>query len=247
MSLKIIRSLLVSLLFCSSLLIGAESSQLDIVRKARAFLGDSKKLDSVKSVHYLGTLTSGEGKKFALEIIFQKPCHQRITATGPDNIEITALDDYEAWQRIQDSKDPTHWNLSLHGSEQVKSLRANTFENLYFFGGPEGKATLEDLGTVMIDGKAARKVSFRYDKSIVFTRFFDSLSGRLVRTETAQGGSIVEEGEIIVDGIRFPKKVVTTSKTQDGNTRTVVVEFEKISINETFAASLFAIPSIINH
>lgn len=242
---KILRPLLVALLLCAPFAARA-GSELDIVRKARAYIGPENKLDSITSIHLTGTITTASDKKMAIEMIFQKPCQQRITATGADNIEITGLDDYEGWQRIQDSKDQTSWKLTLLGADQVRRLRANTLEHLYFYSAEQYPVAIEDQGEATLDGRAVHKVLFRHDRGIVFLRFFDSRTGELIRTETEQGGAITQEGELMVDGLRFPKILRMPSKGSDGVERTLVVEFEKVTLNETFAASFFAVPSMSN-
>jgi outer membrane lipoprotein-sorting protein len=234
---------IVSLVFLS-LGLFADNVQPEIIRKARAYVGDSAKLDSLKSIHFQGTLTSDDGKTFALEIIFQKPLQQRITATGTDTIETTVLDGYDAWQRFEDMKDASRWRVNLLPADQIKRLRANTFDYLNLFKVYPQFGSIEDLGLVTLDGREVHKVAFRHGAGISFYRFFDSATGRLVRTETEQGGSMVEQGEIMVDGLRFPKKVINSSKGADGKLHAMVIEYEKITLNETFAASLFAVPSL---
>jgi hypothetical protein len=54
---------------------------------------------------------------------------------GIDRMETTALDDYEGWQKIEDLKDKGRWRMKLLTKDQVKRLRANTWENLAFFRG----------------------------------------------------------------------------------------------------------------
>ena len=47
---------------------------------------------------------------------------------------------------------------------------------------------------------------FIHSDEIIFTRYFDKANGRLVKTVTDNKSEIREEGEIIVSGIRFPRK-----------------------------------------
>ena len=77
---------------------------------------------------------------------------------------------------------------------------------------------------------------------IVFYRYFDRDSGRLLLTDTEGGVRIKELNDIVVDGIRFPSKMITKSQLKNGEARTVTVVFDKITVNETFADSLFAVP-----
>ncbi len=223
-------------------------AELPIIAKARAYLGTEAALKAVKSIHYLGALTAADPAdktQVAIEIIFQAPFRQRITATSGKGVEITALDNYDAWQRTQEPKDPARWSLQLLGKDQIKRLRANTWQNLAFFRGIEREGgKVVDQGAVTLDGVACRKIAFMHSDAIVFTRYFDQATGRLVLTETESGGSIREQGEIMVNGVRFPKTITNTSKLPDGGTQQINITFSKITLNETFPDSLFAIPSL---
>ncbi len=224
-----------------------------VISRARATVGTEGALSKLQSIHYVGTLTttSTDEKgvstpvKVALEIIFQRPYRQRIVATSDNKIEITALDDYEAWQREQDPADSTRWQMTLLSSDQIKRLRANTWENLSFFRGiEERRGKVEDHGSAKVDGKNTRKLTFDHGDGIVFTRYFDDASGRLLLTETENGVNIREEGEHTVSGVRFPRKIISTSKLPDGSERIVTIVFDKITVNQTFADSLFAVPAM---
>ncbi|HEY8931919.1 MAG TPA: hypothetical protein VIM44_01260 [Rariglobus sp.] len=233
--------------------IRAASDTDQVIARARATVGSESALKSLQSLHYTGTLTTtstdekgaAHPVKVAIEIIFQRPYRQRIVATSENKIEITALDDYEGWQREQDPSDSSRWRMTLLTNDQIKRLRANTWENLSFFQGLEQRrGVVKDLGQATVDGKSCRKLAFEHGDGIVFTRYFDDATGRLALTETENGITIREEDETLVDGIRFPRKIISTNKLADGTERTVSIEFDKITVNETFADSLFAVPSM---
>jgi hypothetical protein len=227
-----------------------------IIAKARAYLGGDAALDAIHSVHFVGTMEAQEfttdgpkPAKYRIEIIFQKPYEQLITKTSPTIIETTGLDDLEAWQRIQDVTDRRRWRLILLATDLVKKLRANTWENLNFFKGIEQRGGhVEVLGPATVEGVPAIKVAFIHEPGIVFNRFFDQATGKLLLTETDQGGRIKEEGQIMVGGVRFPQKVTTVSKITDPKGRIVdnpvVVSFDRITINENFPESLFEVPPL---
>lgn len=222
-----------------------------ILTKARAYLGSDSALENVKSVHFVGTLVTKDSAdptkdgSAQIDIVFQKPDLQRIVATSDKLIETTALDGYDAWQRFQDAKDETKWQQTLLGTDQVKRLRANTWQNLFFYRGIERiGGSVEDQGAATIEGIACQKVLFTHSPGITFTRYFETSTGRLVFTETDNGNSTMREsGEIRAEGVRFPKSVVQTTKV--GNiTRTATITFDKVTLNETFPTSLFATPRI---
>jgi outer membrane lipoprotein-sorting protein len=233
----------------AAMVIAMKAAEPAIIAKARAYLGTESALSNVNSVYYIGTLVAPDAAdatkqaRTTIEIVFQGPEQQRITSTSEKVIETTALDGYEGWMRVQDAKDPAKWRQTLLGAEQVKRLRANTWENLAFFRGIERVGgRIEDQGTKTVDGKTCQKLAFIHGPNIIFYRYFDVATGRLVLTETEAGGTIREEGEIVVNGVRFPKSIVTTSKGPKGETQTVTINFDKVKVNETFPATQFRVP-----
>lgn len=221
-----------------------------ILAKARARLAADAALDGLKTIHYVGTLSTADPKdptkqlQAKVEMFFEKPDRQRITATYDKFVETTALDSYEGWTRVQDSSDPAKWRLTLLDPGQIKRLRANTWESLsYFRGIGRIGGRIEDKGPVSVDGVSCQKIAFIHDANIVFYRYFEIASGRLVLTETESGGTHREQGEIISGGIRFPKTLVTMAKNGD-RTQTVTLNYEKVTVNETFPANFFAVPAI---
>ncbi len=223
-----------------------------MIDRARGYVGTEEAINAIRSVHFVGALETTEmtpeGPRHVtakLEIIFQTPYRQRIVVTRGDRTEITALDDFEGWQRVDLGEEPRRWRITLLGKEQIRRLRANTWENLAFFRGlDERGGRIEDLGLVQTGGTRTRKLAFVHASDIVFYRYFDEDTGRLVLTETEKGGRIKEEGEISVDGLRFPSKIITTNILKDGSEREVVVLFERISINESWPDDLFAVPPV---
>jgi len=227
----------------------ARAAELPIITKARARLGSEAAIGDLKSIHYVGTLVTtdpadpSKQQRAAIEIVFQKNDQQRITTTYDQLIETTSLDGYDAWQRKQDPTDPTTWQQTLQGADQIKRLRANTWETLAFFRGLETRGgRIEDQGAVTIDGVACQKVAFIHAENIIFYRYFDLATGRLTLTETEAGGTLREQGELIAAGLRFPKSLVTTTKNPAGKVQSVTITVEKITVNEVFPASFFAVP-----
>ncbi len=238
-----------ALVLSSVLALPALAAELPIIAKARAYIGPEPVLNSVKSVRYIGTLVTADPAdptkqtKASIEIIFQKPEQQRIVVTSGKSVEVTALDGYEAWQRGQEIADPSKWKQTLMQPDQIKRLRANTWENLGFFRDIEALGgRIEDQGRVTIDGVATQKIAFIHSPTVIFIRYFDLATGRLVLTETETGGTIREMGEIKVNGMRFPKSIVTTTKNAKGDVQSVTIDFESVYVNETYPPSYFAVP-----
>ena len=221
--------------------------------KARAFLGSEAALGAVQSLRFVGQLEvvdAGEpsaNTTAQLEILFQKPDRQRITATSDTRVETTALDGYDAWQRVSDTKDAAQWQVTLLGPDQIKRLRANTFENLSFYRNIEAVGGhIEDRGAATVDGISCRKLAFVHGPGIVFTRSFEVATGRLVLTETESGTSIREEGEIKAGGLRFPQRIITTNPLPDGTSRTIRVTFSSVEVNPSLDPATFTMPPLTN-
>lgn len=238
--------------FLAVALLPSLRAELPIITLARAYVGPDAVLDSVEALRMVGELEVVESGATApgtasIEIVFKKPDRQRITATSEAKTEITALDGYDAWSRVSDSTNPSAWQVSLLGADQIKRLRANTFENLAFYRGLESRcARIEERGTSKVDGVECRKLAFIHGPDIVFLRSFDPATGRLMLTETDSGTQIREEGELRSGGLRFPKRIVTTNTLPDGSTRSIRVTFTQIDVNPVIGDEIFALPSLSN-
>jgi hypothetical protein len=234
--------------------LGAETVD-QVIAKARAYLGSDKALNAISTIHFRGVLETtalvpapGDKTKqveqqvrLPADIVFQKEYQQRITISDPRVIETTALDGYDAWQKRSNPANAAQWQVTLLDAAQVKKLRANTWENLYFFAGIERKGgSVRVDGDVTADGVACIKLSFIHDPDNVFQRFFDKTTGRLVKTVTENGTEIREEGEMVVNGVRFPKKVINKAS----NGRVTTIAFDRVDLNERVPDSEFGVPAL---
>ena len=233
----------------------AETTE-QVIAKARAYLGTESALDAVRSIHFKGTLdirqpgattdpqpqSASQPEPMPVEIFFQKPYQQQMTVTRAGAIDTMVLDDYEGWSRTTSRQNPKQARITLLDVPQIKQLRANTWENLSFFSGLERNGgTVKQNEDVVVDGVTCVKLSFIHSDLIVFHRYFELATGRLIKTETANGSEIREEGELIVDGVRFPKKIL--NKTASGQVTTIV--FDTVVLNERIPASAFSVPSLL--
>jgi hypothetical protein len=220
-----------------------------IIAKARAYLGPEALLDGVTCVHFFGTITatdpadSTKTARIAVEVVFQKPDRERMVKTSNQAIEITALDGYDAWQRVQSVSDPTKARQNFLSSVQIKRLRAGMWESMSFYRGLEQRGgRVEDMGSVIVDGVAYRKVAFIHEPKIIFYRYFDPATGRLVYSETESGEIQRDQGEIMAGGLRFAKTVQIVTKSATGQPQTSTIDFEKVVLNEPLADALFRVP-----
>ena len=242
-----------SKLIVCALALGAPAavrSEPAVVALARAYLGPQSTLDGMTSIHYVGTLDRLDPDNAAkgpihttLDLIFVKPLRQHLEARGTKASMTTVLDGYDAWDLLVDNADRSRFRLTWLPPSDIKTLRANTWENLYYYRVPPG-GTVEDKGPATVDGIVCERVDFIHGPGIDYARYFDRDTGRLVLTERGPE-SFRESGEIKVEGVRFPKTIISKTKTASGKEVVSTAIFERIAINETLPPDLFAVPSIV--
>ena len=248
-----LRRLSLALLATAFALSSTHAAEPAIIAKARSYLGSEAALNAVDTLHFYGTLDLSQATEevqkspIKVEIQFERPFRQRSIISSDKGTEITVLNGYDAWQRVSASGDDSRWNLSLLQSEQIKNLRANVWENLSFFRGLEDAGgELQDLGAVTLDGQACRKLAFIHSPEIVFYRFFNVTTGRLVMTETLRGERIREDGTMVVAGVKFPKTLTTITTRPDGTEQSIVINFDRVTVNEPVEEGTYDMPLLIS-
>ena len=221
-----------------------------VVGLARAYLGPQSTLDAIQTIHYVGFLDRVDPDRadkatehVALDLIFAKPLRQHQVIRGLKVSRTTVLDGYDAWDLLQDNADPRKARLTWLQPGEIKALRADTWENLYYYRTPAG-GSVEDRGPSTVDGVDCECVAFTHDPDAVYQRYFDRDTGRLVLTVRGTE-TFRESGEIRVDGVRFPKRIVSTQRTPSGKQAVTTVTFDSIVLNEAIKPDLFSAPSLV--
>jgi hypothetical protein len=230
----------------------ARAEEAAVISKARAYLGTEAALNAVQTLHFSGrvvqTLSVPGGAdaqaSARIEIYFEKPWRERIEARARGQLIESVLDGYDGWQRTTETgPGAAAPRFVILGADVTENLRADTWENLYFYRGVEAAGGRpEALGAATVDGVACEKVAFAHPPRIVYVRYFDKATGRLVATQTAAGVLIRESGEIMAGGIRFPKAIETRQADSAGRIQTSVYSFDSIKVNEALPDSLFSVP-----
>lgn len=222
-----------------------------VIGLARANLGPDSTLDGINSIHFVGSVDRTDPSHpelgtihASLDMLFSRPYRQRQVVRTAKVTDTTVLDGYDAWERLQDNTDPAKFRFKWLTATEIKSLRANTWENLHFFRGLENGDTADDLGPSTVDGIACERVDFNHGPGNVFERFFDRDTGKLVLS-IKSGESIRENGEIVVDGVKFPKAIVSVTRTAAGKDLVTTVTFESVVLNEPIRGDAFAAPNLI--
>jgi hypothetical protein len=225
---------------------GAEPAVLGL---ARTYLGPQSTLDGIASIHFTGTLDRAEPDKGPagavhtdLDMVFAKPLRQHLVMRATNVTLTTVLDGYDAWDWFQDNKDPSRYRLQWLQASDIRTLRANTWENLYYYQSPEG-GSVEDMGPSTMDGVECERVDFTHGPGNVYERYFDRDTGRLVLTVHGSE-TFRESGELRASGVRFPKVIVSRTKTAAGGEIVSTATFASVAINEPLPAGLFDVPSV---
>jgi len=238
---RIIAAVFVFVLSLVPLTRAAEPSVEEILSKARQYLGGDEALDRIQSIAYEGVFETGEGVSGDMTIVFQKPLQQRVEIIRGELGEVTALNDLDAWRKVYHRTERDNWSLTILDVPQIRELQANTLENLYFFRGIHRQfGRIEHRGRTQVDGRDAVELVFNYGRGILFFRFFDIETGRLLMTRTHQGAELRETGEQRIEGVLFPEQITMTRDGELLNT----IRFVSIRLNEQFPDSLFEIPSL---
>jgi len=213
----------------------------DTIRLARTHLGGDAALDRVNSLVYRGTFETADGVKGQINITLKKPARQHLELIVDDTQRVTAINDFEGWERVAKISNPDDWSMVLIDFNEFRRMRANSWENLFFFRGIEQmRGKVVDRGLVPFDGRQAHLLVFEYDRNLSYARYFDPATGALFATVNDRGQEIREEGEMMVDGIRFPREIVSRLQDRD----VMRVRFTEIRVNPPVDDQLFEVAPI---
>ncbi|MCZ6674406.1 MAG: hypothetical protein O7C75_15865 [Verrucomicrobia bacterium] len=231
----------------ASVLLGAFSfgAQADpqvtaILTKARSYIGKETVLNEIQTLRFRGTISTPEGDQTAIVINLRSPHKQLQILTSKEVVQEVGLNDYEAWKKVYRINQPDIYQLIPYTTDQLKRVRANTFENLNFFSPVTSyNRKLEYAGQETIDGEVVDRVKVIYG-SIFYIRYFKRSNGQLLLTEIETGERIQESGEMNVGGVRFPD---TLTSYIDGKEIHRIV-FDSIEVNPDLDESLFTQPAL---
>ena len=216
------------------------------IELARSQLGDLERLDSIKSITYKGSLFYSSGDSGTIDLIYQKPMHQKLIAVINDSKEVSALDDTEGWISYYKIGLDQSLGMEIFDPARVLMMQAAVREAFGFYKRPTHRG-----GRVTYDGREKVKdvdcvvLIYHHGEGIGYIRYFDAATGRLMKTVDANGVEYYEEGEIMVEGVRFPKKLVTTFSTAVGP-QTMEFTYSKITLDKKHDASIFELPSLVD-
>jgi len=223
--------------------LSASAQPLDeFLKKARARLGTESALKNVESIRYEGDVFSPNGELFStLTLVFDKPDRQLLRENQNGQVNQTAVNGLEGYLLSFADNDPANRILRALPPLQTKRMTSNAVENLYFFNGPRfvrGAETIDE-GLVDFEGGQARKIVFQYPLGLVYVRYFDPNTAKLVATVSSDGLKMKERESIQSSNIRFPAVVDTYD--EDGKLLRTV-KFTEIVVNGQIPPGYFDFP-----
>ena len=212
------------------------------IELARSYIGPDDKLDAINSIHYKGSLLYSSGDLGTIEMVYQKPMRHRMVAVIGGRREVSVLDDSEGWTTFERVVDSVPLSMEIFDPIRILIMQASVREAFNFFRKPDtrnGEITYEGKETV--NGRECNVLTYYHGDGIAYQRYIDAETGQVHKTLDSKGVEYLEEGEIIVDGLRFPKKLVSTFSTAIGD-QSMEFAYSSITLNNKLPDSDFVMP-----
>ena len=223
-----------SIFIISSSLIATELP--DLIKKIRENIASPAKLDQINSLEYVGNFKNSDEDFGSIVLSFQKPHLQRIDICKLNKRITRLIGENIGFLQIKDL-DTDQFESTIMPPNAYNYLRTNSIETLFFYKTPPSENIILELGDELDwKGIKAVKVTFKYPNNLVYIRYVDSKTGKILATVLPDGNKLVEEGEYIVDRIRFPRKLYTYNKKDELMS---TITFEKIKVNPKFEEDFF--------
>ena len=212
------------------------------IELARSYLGPDDKLDAIESVHYKGSLLYSTGDLGTIEMVYQKPMQHRMVAVIGGRREVSVLDGSEGWTTFERVVDSVPSSIEIFDPIRILIMQASVREAFNFFRKPDtrnGEILYEGKETV--NGRDCNVLTYHHGDGIAYQRYIDAETGQVHKTLDSKGVEYLEEGELIVDGLRFPKKLLSTFSTAIGD-QSMEFAYSSITLNEKLPDSDFVMP-----
>lgn len=212
------------------------------IELARSYLGPDDKLDAIESVHYKGSLLYSSGDLGTIEMVYQKPMQHRMVAVIGGRREVSVLDGSEGWTTFERVVDSVPLSIEIFDPIRILIMQASVREAFNFFRKPDtrnGEILYEGKETV--NGRDCNVLTYHHGDGIAYQRYIDAETGQVHKTLDSKGVEYLEEGELIVDGLRFPKKLLSTFSTAIGD-QSMEFAYSSITLNEKLPDSDFVMP-----
>ncbi|CAI8342989.1 MAG: Uncharacterised protein [Opitutia bacterium UBA7350] len=217
-----------------------------VIERARQALGSESALVDMVTLRIEGQVKPNDSKLMPARIVLtaRKPCSQRLEIYVDDMLETTILHGGQAIMIRSHTKEKSMGNMRKLSEKERKCMEQST-RNLFNFYNPDyGKGELATYeGIARHRGEICDVITYTSPADIKTLRYFSRKEARLVATIREVSGEqieIVEEGELFVDGVRFPQAQLYFQ----GRQALHRLEVTKVTINEALEDGIFDIPEL---
>jgi len=218
----------------------------EIIQRARASVGSEADLKAVKSITFKGSILYGNGSTGTIELAYKKPYFHRLKSVIDNALEISGLDDTEGWIKSAPAATPENWNLVILEADQVYNMRAKVSESLNFYARPTGRSSRVTYeGEHDIEGRTCHALLYYHGSGVWNLNYFDKETGSFAKTVNSKGIEFFERGEMMIDGIRFPKKLISVIHSEQGR-GTMEISLNSIVLNKQYSDDVFKMPSLVD-
>lgn len=214
-----------------------------IIERARATVGDEASLGTLITFKVVGKIKPVDPKvpEANIVILARKPSSQRLEVRVGDLVESTILRGSKGCivRSNEAQEGPQATQMRLLSEEELERVQYNTRQFFSFFepNYKEGE-TVKHAGIEQHRGVRCHKLVYSHPDGMQITRYFAVNDDTLVSTMTDKGVESVEVESVIVEGIKFPKKV----EYYDNHKKLHTIEFASIEANIPLPAGIFDIP-----
>ena len=175
-------------------------------------------------------------------MIYQKPLRQKMIAIVNNRKEVSVLDDSEGWTTYERVGDSTPLGMEIFDPIRILIMQAAVREAFSFFKTPEARSgAVTYHGAEAVKGRDCHVLDYDHGDGIGYRRYIDAETGQVLKMLDSKGVEYYEEGEIVVDGLRFPKKLISTFPTALGN-QTMEFAYTSVTLNKKLPDSEFVMP-----
>lgn len=224
----------------------AEKDQIikDTVALGRAYMGGNAKLDAVQSLRFEGVLVHAGGQSGTVESVIKKPGYYQFISTLAGTRETSTLNPTSAWRKVENFQEPGAYTLSFYDVDEMRHLEATIADNIGFLKKPSTRnGRIVFVGKGKVKGKSSVVLDYVHSDRIWFRRFFDPETGRVMHMQSSKGMVFTYEGELEVEGVRFPAKTLVRYVTQYGES-TMEISYSKAEVNLDIDLERFRVPQV---
>jgi hypothetical protein len=230
-------------LVAASILTAQTPTAGNIIKRARLVIGTEPALKDVVTLSIEGRIYPHNSKQIPARVVLtaRKPCSQRLEVHMDEIVETTLLHGGEAVLIRTHKKEGISRMRTL--SETERRCIEQSTRRLFNFYQPDKKngerATYE--GIARHRGEVCDVITYTCPAKIKTLRYFSRKEAKLVATIREVSGEqveIVEEGDLYVDGVRFPQAQLYFQGRQPLHR----MEVSKVTVNEALEDGIFAFP-----